>query len=513
MATPMNLLFRKTCEKDDIKCKATAFIALTGGASALVAYIVLFLRNYLTDFDNPFMDLGRLLIIAIVYFGAYLIFQLNYKTLAKLILIYSALFTLLYFPVFFNYDGYDLYVLYPIFIFLLGAFAQLIFYFQKEIVYYFIVMLSLILALVFTDDIYYLSFQTIDLREDWGRDYFVIELAYFIVFFTISGILYFVLRKYREAQSLQLRLSRKMIKKNHLIIQKNTALSTKNTELKDLKTELDQQNEELQAYIEEVSSQRDQIASRNQEIIQSITYAQKIQSALIPKGKNIYSFFDDFFVLNKPKDILSGDFLWTTQYEGKIIVAVADCTGHGVPAALLSVLGISALNEIVLAHQNLHPNQILNYLREKVVVALSQSDGDELTKDGMDISLLMFDKQTLMLEYAGAYNPLVIIRDNQIISFDGDRMPVGVFEAEKQFSNHEIQVQKEDLIYLFSDGYVDQFGGAKNKKMKRKHFKELLVKVYTLPLPAQKERFAMFFSEWKGNEEQVDDVLILGLKV
>jgi len=509
----MNILFKQSCEKVDIKCKATVFIALSGGAIALLAFIVLFLRNYLTDFDSPFMDVGRLLVISIAYFVAFILFQFGFRVVAKLAIVYSALFTLLYFPVFFNYDGYDLYVLYPIFILLIGAFTNIIFYFQKEMVYYIVVMLSLVLALIFTDDIYYLSFQTIDLREEWGRDYFVIELAYFFVFFAVSGIMYFVLRKYKEAQSLQMRLSRKMIKKNHLIIQKNTSLSTKNTELKDLKIELDQQNEELQAYIEEVSSQRDQIASRNQEIIQSITYAQKIQSALIPKGKNIYNFFDDFFVLNKPKDILSGDFLWTSQYEGKIIVAVADCTGHGVPAALLSVLGISALNEIVLAHQNLHPNQILNYLREKVVVALSQSDGDELTKDGMDISLLMFDKHTLMLEYAGAYNPLVIIRDNQIISFDGDRMPVGICEAEKQFSNHEIQVQKEDLIYLFSDGYVDQFGGSNNKKMKRKHFKELLVKVYKLPLPAQKERFAMYFSEWKGNEEQVDDVLILGLKV
>jgi len=501
------------CEENDIKCKATNSMSFFVGIVSLVTYLILLTRVILINKPIDFWDLGRLLFVSLLSFSSYFLHKKGYKIISKLILIYSFVFFLIYYPALFNYFGADIYMLYPLYTILLGVFTQIIFYFNREKYYYIFVMVSLLLVISFTDEVYSLTFKQIDLTSFWGADYFVIKFGFIAIFVTINSVIFYILKKNQEYQKEVTRKSIKINKKNELIKQKNEALSIKNNDLKEHKEEIAVQNEELQSFMEEIKAQRDEIEAKNKEIIDSILYASRIQNSMIPKGKILYSFFEDYFILNKPKDILSGDFFWTADYEGKIIVAVADCTGHGIPASLLSVLGISALNEIILKYKNLKSNDILDHLRTKIIIALSQSESTIEQKDGMDISLLIYDKDTKTIEFSGAYNPFVLVRKTKIYSIDGDRMPIGICEAESSFSHNTFEVEKDDIIYMFSDGYSDQFGGVNNKKLKRPRFKEQLMKLSQIPMVAQKERFSLFFNEWKGNNEQVDDVLIVGLKI
>ena len=501
------------CENNDIKCKATNTLSILVGIVTLSVYVIFNLRNILIGREIDFWDLGRLLFVSILSFASYILHKNGYRVLSKILLIYSFIFFLIYYPVFFNYYSPDIYMLYPLYTILLGVFTQIIFYFIQEKYYYIFVMISLYLVLLFTDEVYSIRFDELDLKTLWGSDYFVIKLGFVTIFTTINAILFYIIKKNKEAQKEVIKKSIKINKKNDLIRQKNDSLSAKNKQLKEHQEEIAVQNEELHSFMEEIKSQRDEIESKNNEIIDSIMYASRIQNSMIPKGKILYSYFEDYFILNKPKDILSGDFFWTAEYDNKVIVVVADCTGHGIPASLLSVLGISSLNEIILKYKNLKPNEILNHLRTKIIIALSQSDSNIEQKDGMDISLMIYDKTTKVVEYSGAYNPFVVVRENKIFSIDGDRMPIGICEAENSFSYNTFKVEKDDVIYMFSDGYTDQFGGEKNKKLKRIRFKEQLIKLSKLPMVVQKERFSLFFNEWKGKNEQVDDVLIIGLKV
>ena len=508
-----SFLNNNNCAENDNKCITTNTISFLVGIITLAAYIILIFRNFLLDKPAPFLDLERLLFLSIFSFLSYFLHKKGFKVLSKFILIYSFVVFIIYYPVFIGAYSPDVYILYPLFILLLGVLTQIIFYFTKEKYYYIFVIASLLGMLHLTDKIYSVSFEGVDIMKEWGTDYFVIKLGFVSIFLTINTILYTILKRDAKSQREITRKSVKIEKKNDLIKQKNSSLLQKNFELKELQEEVTVQNEELQSHLEEIRAQRDEIERKNEEIIQSFTYARRIQNSMIPKGKILYSFFEEFFVFNKPKDILSGDFFWTFEYEDKIIVAVADCTGHGVPASLLSVLGISTLNEIVLKYKKLKPSEILNHLRTRIIISLSQSENIGFNKDGMDISLIMYNKKDMLIDFAGAYNPLVIVRDKIILSLDGDRMPIGISEAEKQFSNQQISVKKDDVIYMFSDGFSDQFGGTANKKLKRKQFKDLLIKTHSLPLVVQKERLSLFFKEWKGDYEQVDDVLIIGLKV
>jgi len=501
------------CYDNDIKCKSTNTLSILVAIVSFSTYLILSVRLILLDIPFDFWNLARLLFISVFSIIAYIIHKKGYKVLAKLIFIYSFIIFLIYYPVFFNYFSTDVYTLFPMYTILLGVFSQLIFSYSKEKYYYFFVMISLLLVMLLTDRVYSLSFSQIDLKELWGKQYFIIRFANISIFVLINYILFYVLKNNKEAQDDITLKSKNIEKKNNLITHKNDILREKNILLKEHKEEIATQNEELQSFMEEIRAQRDEIEKKNSEIIDSIMYASKIQNSMIPKGRILYSYFDDFFILNKPKDILSGDFFWTANYEEKIIVAVADCTGHGIPASLLSVLGISALNEIILKYKNLKPNEILNHLRAKIIVALSQSELSETQKDGMDISLLIFDKNTNTIKFSGAYNPFVVVRNNEIYTIDGDRMPIGIFELQQEFTCKTFQVESGDVIYMFTDGYVDQFGGDNNKKLKRNKFKEQLILAVELPLQVQKERLSLFFSKWKGEYEQVDDVLIVGIKI
>ncbi len=222
----------------------------------------------------------------------------------------------------------------------------------------------------------------------------------------------------------------------------------------------------------------------------------------------------EHFILFKPRDIVSGDFYWTTRKENKLIIAAADCTGHGVPGAFMSMLGIASLSEIVNKNREEKASEILNKLRDNVKATLSQTSEANSAKDGMDIALCVIDYDTMTIQYAGAYNPLIIIRDNGMIQYKADRMPIGVYLREKDsFTNHEIEVKKNDIIYMYSDGYVDQFGGEKGQKFSSKKFKELLLEIHNEPLIKQEELLNDKFFEWKGQSNQIDDVLVFGGKI
>ena len=258
-----------------------------------------------------------------------------------------------------------------------------------------------------------------------------------------------------------------------------------------------------------VDTAYNELEEKNQEITDSIVYAKRIQSAILPPLKQIKSAFVNSFVIYKPKDIVAGDFYWLEQQQNKTFIAVADCTGHGVPGAMVSVVCNNALNRSVREYGLTNPSDILNKTREIVIAEFEKSEED--VKDGMDIALCVFEKD--VLHYAGAHNPLWIIKNGELIETKADKQPIGKFENAKPFTTHQIQLQKNDLIYIFSDGFADQFGGGKGKKFKTKSFKDLLISLHHLPIDEQKEIIEDTFDKWKGNIEQLDDVCVIGLKV
>lgn len=278
---------------------------------------------------------------------------------------------------------------------------------------------------------------------------------------------------------------------------------------------LAQQKEEIAAQRDLVMQQRDQIQRQKEEITDSIHYASRIQQAILPPEEIRAQILPEHFILFKPRDIVSGDFYWITRRNGKTVVTAADCTGHGVPGAFMSMLGVSFLNEIVNKEQILHADQILNRLREQVIRSLHQTGREGESKDGMDISLLVVDDASGMLEFAGAYNPCYIVRNGEVTELKADRMPIGIYSEKGNvpFSCQTFQLQKDDSIYLSSDGYEDQFGGPEGKKLKAKAFKDILLKIYTLPASEQLAYLDRFFGEWRNGYDQVDDVLVIGIKI
>jgi len=270
----------------------------------------------------------------------------------------------------------------------------------------------------------------------------------------------------------------------------------------------------------EVVRQKDEIENKNtvleyqkKEIEDSIRYARRIQSAVIPSEKDCQYLFPESFVLFKPLNIVSGDFYWISRVENKIIYTAADCTGHGVPGAFMSMLGVAFLNEIVNKDLITEPDSILNHLRGKVIQALQQQGISGEARDGMDIALVCIDLKESKLQFAGAYNSLIMIRNNEIFETGGDKMPVGIYEKMDPFKRHEINLEKGDVFYMASDGYEDQFGGPDGKKFKAKKFKQMLLEIHKLPMNSQKEIIERRFEEWKGDLKQVDDIVVTGISI
>lgn len=251
---------------------------------------------------------------------------------------------------------------------------------------------------------------------------------------------------------------------------------------------------------------------QKKELEDSILYASYIQKAMLPDKKEISRVFPDNFIFYQPRDVVSGDFYWFYRIRQKVVIAAADCTGHGVPGAFMSVLGISVLNQIILAHKEINAAGVLNQLREHVMKSLHQTGSMGEQKDGMDISLCIIDLEENTLDYAGALNPLYLVRNNNLIEYKPDRMPIGISPEERSFTNNSISLEKDDMLYLFSDGFPDQFGGNEGNKFKYKAFRELLTQVSSMPAGEQRQVIEQTFTDWRGNMAQIDDVLVLGVR-
>lgn len=270
----------------------------------------------------------------------------------------------------------------------------------------------------------------------------------------------------------------------------------------------------LQEQNEEIKSQRDKIFEQNKEITDSIEYASKIQSAILPPQEVISNAIPEHFILNRPRDIVSGDFYWLNHFQDKVYLCAADCTGHGVPGAFMSMLGIALLNEIINKKAEYNAADILNNLRSQVVKSLHQRGFEGEAQDGMDIAFCIIDNKAKVIQFAGAFNPLIMIRNNELIEYKGDKMPIGVhIKQDTPFANHIIKYQENDLIYIFSDGYSDQFGGPKRKKFMIKRFRELLIKNHNLSMAEQKTALENNINEWMGHYDQIDDILVFGAKL
>ncbi len=279
-----------------------------------------------------------------------------------------------------------------------------------------------------------------------------------------------------------------------------------------LEQKVKERTAQIEQQKEEITSQRDQIAEQNKSITDSIVYAEKIQSAVLPPERLLQETFPDSFIYFKPRDIVSGDFYWINEKGNQLVVVAADCTGHGVPGAFMSMLGVAFLTEIVNKMEDLHANLILDQLRDQVIKMLHQKSGERKSKDGMDIALCIFDKDRKKMQFAGAFNPMYILRNGEIEQIKGDRMPIAQYVKEKPFEMHELEIQKGDIYYIFSDGYADQFSEDTGQKFKYKQLRELLVSIQNEPMPKQREILDNRFQKWKGNIDQIDDVLVMGIK-
>jgi serine phosphatase RsbU (regulator of sigma subunit)/HAMP domain-containing protein len=269
---------------------------------------------------------------------------------------------------------------------------------------------------------------------------------------------------------------------------------------------------EIRQQKEEVESQREKVTELYTDLQSSIDYAKRLQQTILPNDRFVRDMFPESFIFFRPKATVSGDFYWFVTKGNKKMVAAADCTGHGVPGAFMSLVGHNVLNQSTKVYSK--PSQVLNSANRLSAEAMRADSGEHFMKDGMDIALCTIDSETLELEYSGAHNPVYIIRGSEFISIDGDSFSIGTYvNGEREFTNHVFQLQKGDMIYLFSDGYADQFGGPNGKKFMRKRFRELLMSISALSMNDQQSGLAKAIDAWQNGIEQVDDVLVIGIRV
>ncbi len=341
-----------------------------------------------------------------------------------------------------------------------------------------------------------------------------------LTIFFISGFIFMIIlaivifSNYRNKQ-----------KANKMLEEKNLEILAKNDILQQKKLEIEIHRDEISKNRDTLVEKNDKIEKQNKHITDSIVYAKRIQSAVLPPKEYMDSILNDYFILFRPRDIVSGDFYWATKKNDKLIVTAVDCTGHGVPGAFMSMLGVSFLNEIINKMDNneekITAGAILDNLKAGIMKSLRQTGKDNEAKDGMDMSLCVVDYQNMILHFAGAHNALYLTRQNQLLQYKADRMPVGIgYRHDEPFTNNEIEIFNNDICYLFSDGYTDQFGGKDGRKYSAKNFKDLITNICLQPLDKQKEIMEQEFENWmnyldkKGEKyEQLDDVLVMAFKI
>ncbi len=297
-------------------------------------------------------------------------------------------------------------------------------------------------------------------------------------------------------------------KHNKLIAEQKQKIAEKNKKLNQLVEEVTTQRNEIE-------KQKSKIEEKNKDITDSIKYAYRIQNAILPPDYLVKRLIPDSFILYKPKDVVSGDFYFVSEFHDKIVFSAVDCTGHGVPGALMSVVGYNWLVQGVREPKINTPGKLLSFLDEGVNDTLRQTADESGVKDSMDLAVCTIDYKTNTIMYAGAYNPCYYIHNGELIEIKADKLPIGVNVdgVVDIYTDHTIKLDKGDTIYIFSDGYADQFGGPKNKKFKYRQLKEKIMKIQHLPMNEQKDFLNKTLTDWQGNEEQIDDILVIGVRI
>ncbi len=326
-------------------------------------------------------------------------------------------------------------------------------------------------------------------------------------FFTLTAIL-LVAGIYLYIRQRLSKLEKDKEKLEIEVAKRTEEIRNKNRELEEQKTEISLQRDLAE-------ERRDKIEAQKEEIQSSIRYALRIQTAVLPPKKLLDNILKEYFILNKPRDIVSGDFYWIAKNDNNIFFSVGDCTGHGVPGSFMSMLGLSALNEIVKSLPVCKASTVLDHLRERIEESLHQKSDRELTTyDGMDIGLCIYTPETKILQFSAAHNPLYLVRNGQLMIYKADKIDIGRYSAEKpEFSNHLIQCSDGDVIYLFSDGYADQFGGPRARKYKSQRFRDYLLSIHKESMEDQKRLLDEEIEKWKGDFPQIDDILVMGIKI
>ncbi len=345
------------------------------------------------------------------------------------------------------------------------------------------------------------------------------KVSYVLLFIALVGA-YIRLRIASLKKSKKI-LEQKVRERTIVVETQKEELLSQNKEIKAINDTLNEQkliieirNESLNLQNEKILAQKDLLAKQNKDINESILYAKQIQTATIPKRNLLDKLLPENFIFFKPRDVVSGDFYWIRKIKHYLILVVADCTGHGVPGAFMSMLGISILNEVVRNREITKANEALNELRSHVKQALEQTGKEGEVDDGMDLALCVLDTETNVLQYAGANNSLYLIIDGNFRQIKADKMPVGYYPNEKpSFTNHELKLKKGDTIYLFTDGFMDQFGGKKGFKYMVANFQQFLLEISIRPMDVQETLLEQELEEWMNGWEQTDDILVMGVRV
>ncbi len=338
--------------------------------------------------------------------------------------------------------------------------------------------------------------------------------AYIFYFLTLVAFIYIIVKlRERQLKKENERLEQIIKQRTAEIQQQKEEILAQAENLKEMNELLKQKNQEIEQILENLQQANKKISEQNKHITASIEYAKKIQTAIFAYEDLLDQFFPQHFIFFQPKEIVSGDFYWAEKIQNKIFIAVADCTGHSVPGAMMSMLSSALLSQIFT--KKIHSTaQVLNQLRNEIIKILVHSEkSGHIYREGLDIALISIDTQTLNLEFSGAYNPVIIVRNNQLIELKPDKMPIGYSRKTKNFSSQTIKLLENDMIYMFSDGFQDQFGGPNYSKFYRKNFYKLLLSVANLPTDQQLQIITSTFFQWKNNYPQTDDVLVLGLRI
>ncbi len=424
--------------------------------------------------------------------------------------------------------------------------ASITFHKANQVVFWLIYFLILTIASIYLDDYFYLnSSVSID-------DVYVQKILLGINISVVSSMIFALAAMFITNQR---KVAQKLLASNYVLDSQNDSLEAKQTELEAQKKDLEYSNQQLtmgeeeirqtmeeltvtnekleemkkgleESIIREWKAKKDlekamttELAKKNKDIISSLNYARRIQKLLMPNPLDTISKFSDAFILLQAKDVVSGDFFWYEEVQtetgaNKQILVAADCTGHGVPGALMSMIGLEQLTEIVNVEHTYEANEILDRLHSGIKLLLKQETSQN--KDGMDVAICVIDKENKTVEYSGAKNPLVYIQNNKLVRVKADRQPIGSIIGDrkpKPFMKHTIKIDEPTTFYIFSDGFQDQFGGERNRKFMTKNFRSLLFKIHQKPMREQKKILAKSFASWKGDFQQTDDVLVIGFRV